>query len=169
MKKSLILSLTLFTFGTTLLPISTVVNADTVKTSSSQETLVQTYYISNSEYFKYAEENGVDVKGILGEKAYQQALKEDNFKQGKNWIKIYQSGKEKRISMGVNSALVKVWKYGGQAAIYAIQAYGAAVGMPLDPMVANGMHNQLKTIDSSRGYQWKLGTKPWRIISNGYQ
>jgi len=177
LKKKLVLGLSLLTIGAAIVPgtLGTVAYADSVNatqanyTFNQEETDVKVFSISNAQAFEAAENAGIDVKSIIGEEAYNQALQEDMFRRGSSWIKTYKVGKETRISMGINSALVKTWKYGGRAAIYAMQAYGKVVGLPLDPMVANGMHNQLKTIDASRGYKWVIGTKPWRIVSHGYQ
>lgn len=134
-----------------------------------EETDVQIYYISTKKAFEIAESEGVDVKGALGEEEYNKALRQDMLRVGSSYIKTFKVGKETRISIGANSALVKTWKISGRATILAIQAYGAAVGMPLDAMVASGMHNQLKSVNGTRGYQWTIGTKPWRIISSGTQ
>lgn len=176
MKKLSVTTFSIFTLlSTFLLSGPSVANATTVppaqQATSAQveETDVQFYFISNQQAFNAAESAGINVKSILGEDKYKAALRQDMLRTGSSWIKTYKVGKETRISIGVNSAIVKTWKYGGRAAIYAIQAYGAVVGLPLDAMVANGMHNQLKSVNGNRGHQWEIGTKPWRIISSRTQ
>lgn len=166
MKRTFIFSLFLLIFGVFSLTPSNIVHA-TENYPSTHPT--KAYSVSNAEAFRLAEEQGIDVKSILSEEEYQTALFNDRLRAGVHGVYTYVVGKETRIFIGVDSALVKVWKYGGRAAIYAIQAYGALSGMPLDPMVANGMHNTLQTINDSKGYYWYIGTSPWRIISHGSQ
>lgn len=136
---------------------------------TTDETDVQIYYISNHEAFKIAEEQGIDVKEILGAEAYQEALRDDMLRHGGTYVKKYTKNGETRYTIAVNSAIVKAWKYGGKATVWAIKTFLEIRGMPMDPMIYYGMQAQLSSINSDKGHKWEIGTKPWRIISHGVQ
>lgn len=139
------------------------------KADLTNKTKIETRALSTANFFAIAEKEGVDVKGILGEEEYQQALRQDMLRAGGSYVNKYTVGNETRYTVAVNSALVKVWKYGGSAALTAIQLYGASVGLPFDAPIYYGMKASLSNADASKGFKWEIGTSPWRVISSGVQ
>ncbi|MBM6616063.1 hypothetical protein JTF06_14360 [Desemzia sp. RIT804] len=140
-------------------------------TSDSEITEVEYLPFSYSDYLATAEEQGVDVRGILGEEQYKQEMEKGDFQvlAGTTSLTKYKVGKETRYSLKVNSALVKVWKYGGSAAVTAMQIYGKSVGLPFDAPIYYGMKAALSNANAKKGYKWVIGTSPWRVVSSGVQ
>lgn len=128
-----------------------------------------TYYISNREIFDAMQKQGVDVQSILSPEEYQSALNRDMLRQGSNWLHKYTYKGHSRITVGVNSAIVKLMKYGGQGGVYAIQALLAARGMPMDAGAAAGIHGTLASIDASKGHWWHIDLKTHKVVAHGNQ
>lgn len=135
---------------------------------SAQENGI-TYYFSNEEIFKEMEKNGVNVKNILSTKEYNNALNMDMLRQGSNWCKEYTYKGHKRLTVGLNSAIIKVMKYGGQGGVYAIQALMAVRGMPIDAQAAAGMHGTLSSINSEKGHWWHIDLSSFKVVDHGVQ
>ncbi|WEV51779.1 hypothetical protein OZX69_03520 [Lactobacillus sp. ESL0731] len=103
--------------GSTILPASTTFaaemdNQQSVVSSSNTVKQDVTKTISNREMFKSLEAQGVDVKGILGEKGYQEALAQDLMRHGGTYIKTHKHG----FTIYLNSAIVKILVWGGATA-----------------------------------------------------
>lgn len=142
-------------------------NESSVQTTENNDDV--TYYISNKEIFDSMQKQGVDVQSILSPEEYQAALNQDMLRQGSNWLHKYTYKGHSRVTVGVNSAIVKLMKYGGQGGVYAIQALLAARGMPMDPGAAAGIHGTLSSINASKGHWWHIDLKTHKVVAQGNQ
>lgn len=144
-------------------------NDSSVQTVKANDNDDATYYISNREIFDAMQKQGVDVQSILSPEEYQSALNQDMLRQGSNWLHKYTYKGHSRITVGVNSAIVKLMKYGGQGGVYAIQALLAARGMPMDAGAAAGIHGTLASINASKGHWWHIDLKTHKVVAHGNQ
>lgn len=157
----------------TAVPVATInAAADTPVVSVEDNSSVQVeteISFSNREFFDELSKNGVNPTDILTEAEYQQALRQDLLRQGSNWAKIYTYQGHKRVSIGVNSAIVKTAKYGGKAAIAALRAVATASGVYVDPGVYYAIQGNLSSINSSKGHWWHINLSPIKIVASGNQ
>jgi len=176
MNKKIITILTSLAMGTTIfLPIVNANAAVITPTSTTKTSFVlsnpgdETFIVPNSKIFELMEQNGVNVKEILTATEYNAALKEDHLRSGSNWLHKYTYKGHKRITVGVNSAIMKLMKYGGKGGTYAIQALLLGYGISMDPQAASGIRSTLSTINSSKGHWWHIDLKTFKVVAHGVQ
>lgn len=124
---------------------------------------------TNREVFLYAAAQELDVKTILGDEAYSEALAQDSYKAGSNWFKRYTYKGHKRLSIGVNSLIVDLLKAGGSAAMTALQAVATARGMPMDPSIYYAVKAKIGGVNGSKGHWWHINLSPLKIVASGNQ
>lgn len=139
-------------------------------TVQADEDAGEVFYISNEEIFDRFEEQGYNVKSILGEEEYHSCLMQDLMRAGGTYIKPTKNG----FTLYLNSAICKLAVWGGAAAL------GSAVASALTSIGAGGATTQavkqiVKTViknagtkATKRGVRIRFSTKG-KMISWGYQ
>lgn len=107
-------------------PLMATTNVALADTNSSTKRVDGTYYISNAKFFEAFEKQGIDVKAVLGDEQYKEALQEDMLAHGGTYIK----GSKQGFTLYLNSAVCRVILWGGAgAASVAISELLSSVGL----------------------------------------